>query len=179
MLFICKQKLLMMIKKMFSGLFIASIVFASCVKNNKCSYTASSVTAPAAEVQALKDSLDNHSIFGVTQDPSGFSYKIINAGSGTFVSNLCSNVSVSYKGTYFNGVTFDSTAAGQLATFQLGQVVVGWQRGVPLISKGGEIMLYIPPSLAYGPNPVSDNSGNVLVPGNSYLVFDVHLVDIQ
>lgn len=169
----------MMIKKMFSGLLIASIVFASCVKNNKCSYTASSVTAPAAEVQALKDSLDSHSISGVTQNPSGFSYKIINAGSGTFVSNLCSNVSVSYTGTYFNGTTFDSTAAGQLATFQLGQVIVGWQKGMPLISKGGEIMLYIPPSLAYGSNPVTDNAGHVLIPGNSYLVFDVHLVDIQ
>jgi FKBP-type peptidyl-prolyl cis-trans isomerase FkpA len=169
----------MMIKKTFSGLLVASIIFAGCTKNNKCSYISSSITAPAAEVEALKDSLNSHRIYGVTQDPSGFSYKITDAGSGTFVSNLCSSVSVSYKGTYFNGTTFDSTAANQLATFQLGQVIVGWQKGVPLISKSGKITLYIPPSLAYGPNPVTDNSGNVLVPGNSYLVFEISLADIQ
>jgi FKBP-type peptidyl-prolyl cis-trans isomerase FkpA len=169
----------MMIKRTLSFLLVASIIFISCVKNNKCDYTASTITAPATEVQALKDSLNNHGIFSATQDPSGFYYKIINAGSGTFISNLCSNVSVSYRGTYFSGTTFDSTAANQLATFQLGQVIVGWQKGLPLISKGGEIALYIPPSLAYGPNPVTDNSGHVLVPGNSYLEFDVNLVDIQ
>ena len=169
----------MMIKKTLSGLLVASIVFASCVKNNKCAYIDSTIKAPDTEVQALKDSLFNHGITSATQDPSGFYYKIINAGSGTFVSNLCSSVSVSYRGTYFNGAIFDSTAANQLATFQLGQVIVGWQKGLPLISKGGEIALYIPPSLAYGPNPITDNSGHVLVPANSYLEFDVNLVDVQ
>jgi FKBP-type peptidyl-prolyl cis-trans isomerase FkpA len=179
MLFICKQKLLMMIKRLLPGLLVASIVFASCVKNNKCAYTGSTIKAPDTEVQALKDSLFNHGITSATLDPSGFYYKIINTGSGTFISNLCSTVSVSYKGTYFNGTTLDSTAANQLATFQLGQVIVGWQKGLPLISKGGEIALYIPPTLAYGPNPITDNSGNILVPGNSYLEFDINLVDIQ
>jgi len=169
----------MMIKRTLAFLFVASIIITSCVKHNKCAYTASSITAPDTEVQALNDSLHNHGIFSATQDPSGFYYKIINAGSGTFISNLCSTVSVSYKGTYFNGTTLDSTAANQLATFQLGQVIVGWQKGLPLISKGGEIALYIPHSLAYGPNAITDNSGNILVPGNSYLEFDVNLVDIQ
>ena len=169
----------MTLRKMILGLLIGSIVFISCVKNNKCGYIASTIKAPSAETDALLDSLHAHQIFSATMDPTGFYYTINNAGTGTAVSNLCSTVSVSYKGTYFNGVTLDSTAANQLATFQLGQVIVGWQKGLPLIKKGGEITLYIPPTLAYGPNDVTDNSGNVLVPGNSYLVFDVNLVDIQ
>ncbi|MGH2564721.1 MAG: FKBP-type peptidyl-prolyl cis-trans isomerase [Ginsengibacter sp.] len=168
-----------MIKNMLFGLCVASFIFSSCVKNNKCGYTSSTITAPDAEVQAVNDSLHNHQIFSATQDPSGFYYIIDNAGSGAFISNLCSNVSVSYKGTYFNGNTFDSTAANQVATFQLGQVIVGWQKGLPLISKGGHITLYVPPSLAYGSSPVTDNLGNVIVPGNSYLVFDITLVDVQ
>ena len=169
----------MMIKRIFPCLVVASIVFASCVKNNKCAYSNSSVTAPDTEIQNLKDSLFAHSITTAILNPAGFYYKIDSAGLGTAVTNLCSTVSVSYRGTYFNGVTFDSTAANQLATFQLWRVIVGWQKGLPLINKGGEVNLYIPPSLAYGPNPVTDNSGNVLVPGNSYLEFDIHLVDVQ
>ena len=169
----------MMIKKMLYGLFVAPIIFTSCVKHKSCDYTGSALTAPDAEVQAVHDSLTAHQIFNATQDPAGFYYIINNAGTGISISNLCSTLSVSYKGTYFNGTTFDSTAANQVATFQLGQVIVGWQKGVPLINKGGEITLYIPPTLAYGPNDVKDNSGNVLVPGNSYLVFDITLVDVQ
>jgi FKBP-type peptidyl-prolyl cis-trans isomerase FkpA len=169
----------MMIKEMLYSLFVGSIMFTSCVKHNSCDYSNSALTAPDNEVQALKDSLFAHGINSATPDPSGFYYTINNAGTGTAVGNLCSTVSVSYKGTYLNGTTFDSTAANQVATFQLGQVIVGWQKGVPLINKGGEITLYIPPTLAYGPNDVKDNSGNVLVPGNSYLVFDINLVDVQ
>jgi len=169
-----------MIKKTLSGLFVASIIFASCVKsNNKCNYSDSNVTAPDSEVQNLKDSLFSHNITDATLNPIGFYYKIDSVKSGTSVTNLCSNISVSYKGTYFDGVSFDSTAANQVATFQLGQVIVGWQKGIPLINKGGVISLYIPPTLAYGPNPLKDNAGNVLVPGNSYLVFKVRVLDIQ
>jgi FKBP-type peptidyl-prolyl cis-trans isomerase FkpA len=169
-----------MFKKIISGLIVTSVVIVSCTKNNnRCGYSESSVIAPTAEMIALNDSLHTHGINNAIANDTGFYYVIENPGSGTGISNLCTIVSVSYKGTYFNDSTFDSTAANQLATFQLGQVIVGWQKGLPLISKGGEITLYIPPSLAYGVNPVLDNSGNILIPANSFLKFDIHLVDIQ
>ena len=164
---------------MFFGSVLASIVIVSCIKgNNKCSHNDSTVIAPASEVDSLKTILLDSGITA-TQNPSGFFYKINQQGSGVSVTNLCSNLSVSYKGNFFNGKVFDSTVVNQIATFQLWQVIVGWQKGVPLISKGGEITLYIPPTLAYGPNPVTDNNNNVIIPGNSYLVFDINLVDIQ
>lgn len=167
----------MMMKKIFYGLVIASVVIAGCVKSsNKCSYTDSTVIPPPSEIQALKDSLDSNHITA-TQNAAGFFYTINQQGSGAFIINLCSNVTVTYKGSFFNGKIFDSTVAGNAATFQLGQVIVGWQKGVPLISKGGDITLYIPPSLAYGPNPYS--SGNTTIPGSSYLVFKIHVIDIQ
>lgn len=168
-----------MLRKVLSGLFIASLLVASCVKSNtKCSYNDSSTVAPAAEVASLQDSLTKYNITA-TKNATGFFYTVNQAGSGTSVTNLCSNVTVTYKGRFFNGAVFDSTVTNQVATFQLGQVIVGWQKGVPLISKSGDITLYIPPTLAYGPTDVKDQAGKVIIPGNSYLIFNIHLADIQ
>lgn len=166
-------------KKIFSGLILFSVLIAGCVKSDtKCAYTDSNAIAPGTEIDSLKEVLTDSGIIA-TQHPSGFFYKISTVGTGTGITNLCSNVTVTYKGSYFNGQIFDSTATGNVATFQLGQVIVGWQKGLPLISKGGDISLYLPPSLAYGPDPIQDSQGNIIIPGNSYLVFDIHIVDIQ
>lgn len=170
----------MMVKKILSGLILFCVVMAGCVKNKdiKCTYVDSKTIAPITEIDSLKEVLTDSGITA-SQHPSGFFYQISNAGSGTGIANLCSNVTVTYRGSYFNGQVFDSTATGNVTTFQLGQVIVGWQKGLPLVSKGGDIMLYIPPSLAYGADPIQDTQGNVIIPGNSYLVFTIHVVDIQ
>ena len=168
-----------MMKKILSGLIVASVIIAGCVKSDtKCPYNDSKVIAPASEIQALKDSLDSNHITA-TQNAAGFFYTINQQGTGVAVTNLCSNVTVTYKGSFFNGKVFDSTAINQVATLQLGQVIIGWQKGLPLVSKGGDITLYIPPSLGYGTNPSTDAYGKVVVPANSYLIFKVHVIDIQ
>ena len=167
---------------------LAAIVFGSCAKNDqKCDFTDSTVVAPTAEQSAVKDSLTAHGITNATLNPMGFYYTINSQGSGKYISNLCTTISAAYKGSFFNGKIFDSTATGNVANFQLGQVIPGWQKGMPLINQGGNIILYIPPSLGYGPNPVKDSNGNpvlnsdgsYLIPGNSILVFNVTLVAVQ
>jgi FKBP-type peptidyl-prolyl cis-trans isomerase FkpA len=55
----------------------------------------------------------------------------------------------------------------------LGQLIVGWQKGLPLISSGGKITLYIPPSLGYG----SAAAGSI--PANSILIFDIELISVS
>ncbi len=172
-----------MIKEIVFGLFTISIISASCLKKNTtsgvCGFPTSNVSVPDSQVHATLDSLHDHLIFNAIADPSGFYYTIDSSGSGATISGLCSTVYVSYRGNFFNGVTFDSTANNNIASFQLGAAIVGWQKALPLLSKGGVMTLYLPPALAYGPNPVLDNFGNVVIPGNSYLVFKIHLVDIQ
>jgi FKBP-type peptidyl-prolyl cis-trans isomerase FkpA len=166
-------------RKLLTVSVLAIFILGSCVKNDvKCNYTDSTVVAPQSEQQALQDSLTAHGI-SASMHPSGFFYTINSQGSGQAVSNLCTTVTVDYKGGFFNGAIFDSSSIGNPASFQLGGVVVGWQKGVPLISKGGDITLYIPPSLAYGPNAIKDNNGNTVIPANSYLVFNIHLIDVQ
>jgi FKBP-type peptidyl-prolyl cis-trans isomerase FkpA len=167
-------------KKFFAALIIiSSAIIAGCVKSDtKCGYNDSNVIAPPKEIDSLARMLQDSGIVA-NQATEGYFYQINNPGSGIGISNLCSNLAVTYKGTFFNGHVFDSTATGSVAYFQLGQVIVGWQKGVPLISKGGDITLYIPPTLGYGINPVKDRDGNVVIPGNSYLIFNVHIADIQ
>lgn len=159
--------------------FTLSLVFLfSCSKKDAtCNYPDNNSVAPAGEIQQLQDSLSKYSITA-TQHPSGFFYKIKSAGSGNAVQNLCSTIDVSYKGTFFNGKTFDSTALGTTVKFRLGEVITGWQKGIPLVKGGGTIDLYLPPSLAYGSVNVP-NSSDPVIPANSYLVFQVNVAAID
>jgi len=106
-----------------------------------------------------------------TQHPSGFFYSIETPGAGV-TAGLCNAVSVKYVGKLTNGTIFDQTT-GSPATFTLGELIVGWQKGLPLIKPGGKIHLYIPPSLGYGAN------ANGPIPANSNLIFDMELVAVQ
>ncbi len=164
---------------------IALLLFAaSCKKNNAtgnvaCDKTPSTIVAPASEQQALQDSLTAHGI-QATKDSSGFFYTINTPGTDPKPKDLCSTVATYYRGGFFNGTGFDSSSSGSPIIFQLFQVIPGWQKGISLVGKGGNINLYIPPSLGYGSKDVTDPStGKVVIPANSYLVFQVSVVDIE
>ncbi|HEV3227413.1 MAG TPA: FKBP-type peptidyl-prolyl cis-trans isomerase [Acidimicrobiales bacterium] len=64
-------------------------------------------------------------------------------------------LTVNYVGASCStGKVFDSSyGRGQTADFQLANVIQGWQQGMPGMKVGGERLLGIPPSLAYGANP--------------------------
>ena len=84
-------------------------------------------------------------------------------------------VTVNYVGTLTNGTKFDSSYdRGQTFSFRVGtgQVIAGWDQGVPGMKVGGKRRLTIPPSLGYG----SQARGSI--PANSTLLFDVDLVSI-
>jgi FKBP-type peptidyl-prolyl cis-trans isomerase len=84
-------------------------------------------------------------------------------------------VSVHYVGRLQNGTQFDSSYdAGRPFPFRLGagQVIAGWDQGVPGMKVGGKRRLTIPPSLAYG------SQGFGPIPPNATLVFDIELLSI-
>lgn len=99
---------------------------------------------------------------------SGLYYQVIEPGSGA-TPNINSTVKANYTGKYTNNTSFDSG----VASFPLSGVIEGWQIGIPLIKAGGKIKLVIPPYLAYG---CDDYRG---IPGNSVLVFDVELLEVN
>lgn len=84
-------------------------------------------------------------------------------------------VTVHYVGTLLDGTKFDSSIdAGRPFTFRIGagQVIAGWEQGVPGMRIGGRRRLTIPPSLGYG------NRANGPIPANSTLKFDIDLLSI-
>ena len=156
--------------KLFFVLALLS-VFAACNKSEKCPYTTSSAVAPAAEIANLKAYLDANSL-PYTQHSSGIFYQVVTPGAGATAS-VCSNVTVKYTGRISTSTTaFDQNTTG--VAFTLGQLITGWQIGIPLIKQGVSIILYIPPSLGYG----AAVSG-VAIPPNSNLVFNIDLVNVQ
>ncbi|MDP2648384.1 MAG: FKBP-type peptidyl-prolyl cis-trans isomerase [bacterium] len=91
-------------------------------------------------------------------------------------------VSVLYTGTLPDGTIFDSSEAhdNEPLVFTLGEqgLIPGFQIGINGMKVGGERLLSIPPSLAYGAQDVTDADGNVIIPANSTLVFNIKLVDV-
>ena len=151
------------------------ILSAGCLKSDTgCSLQQSNVVAPTSEQAELEQYLDANGITA-TKHSSGFYYNILEPGTGASP-GLCSTVQIAYTGRRTDNFQFDANTNLQI---QLGQLIEGWRKGLPLLKKGGRIMLYIPPSLGYGARDILDQQGNVIIPKNSHLIFDVTLINLQ
>ena len=73
------------------------------------------------------------------------------------------------------GLQLESTLGADPFSFQLGagDVIQGWERGVPGMRVGGRRRLIVPPSLAYG----ESRSGSV--PPDATLLFEIELVSVS
>lgn len=167
-------------KKWFFLFLSVPAFLAACKKdsNSGCSYTESTKVATTTEIDSLNTYLTQHAIVA-NQHSSGVFYVNDSLGSGNTAA-LCTYMTVKYKGFLLgNTAAFDSTNNGETAVLQLGGLVVGWQKVMPLIKAGGKVTLYIPPSLAYGAAITRNGDGDVIIPANSYLKFNIELISNQ
>lgn len=110
-------------------------------------------------------------------DPSGGqlqSQDLVIGTGGTVASGDLATVH--YVGRLQNGTVFDSSRSrNQPFQFRVGagQVIQGWDRGVPGMRIGGTRRLIIPPSLAYG-----SRGQPPTIPPNATLTFDIELLGI-
>ncbi|MGB1316375.1 MAG: FKBP-type peptidyl-prolyl cis-trans isomerase [Chitinophagales bacterium] len=140
------------------------LLFAACnPSNNTKDYT-------EENEQEILTYLDDNNLTA-QKTSSGLHYIINNAGTGTQATSS-NNVTVAYKGYFTNGSVFDESDASGIS-FNLQNVIKGWTEGIPLFKEGGNGVLLIPSSLAYG------NSGKGSVPGGAVLVFDVKLISVN
>lgn len=117
---------------------------------------------------------DNKGKEGVIALPSGLQYKILQEGTGAKPTSE-SNVKVHYQGTLIDGKVFDSSyERGEPVSFNLNQVIKGWQEVLPLMSVGSKWQVYIPPELAYG-----ERGAGAAIGPNSTLIFDIELLGIN
>lgn len=111
---------------------------------------------------------------GVVTLPSGLQYKIIDAGKGESPT-ANDTVTVNYEGKLIDGKVFDSSyKRGKPATFEVNQVISGWQEALKLMKPGAIWMLYIPFNLAYG----AQGAMGVIGP-NETLIFKVDLISVK
>ena len=82
-----------------------------------------------------------------------------------------------YKGYLEDGTVFDSSYdRSQPFTFPVGQgrVIKGWDEAFLDMNVGSKRTLIIPPELGYG-----ERGAPPKIPGNSVILFDVELIDIN
>ena len=111
---------------------------------------------------------------GVVVLESGLQYKVLKEGDGE-KPKAEDTVTVNYKGTLVDGTIFDSTESrGKPATFALDKVIKGWTEALQLMKAGSKWIIYLPPSLAYGPM-----GAGALIGPEQTLVFEVELLSIE
>jgi hypothetical protein len=113
--------------------------------------------------------------------PDGLKVIDITKGTGT-VAQSGDSVVVEYSGWLTDGTLFDSSRSRNQPfpfTIGKGQVIAGWDEGVPGMAAGGKRKLIIPAALAYGTQGQSDpNTGASIIPPNATLVFDISLISV-
>lgn len=98
----------------------------------------------------------------------------VEVGSGAECPNGAT-VKVHYRGTLEDGTQFDSSYdRGEPITFPLGNLIQGWQIGIPGMKEGGKRRLEIPYSLGYG-----ERGSPPAIPPRANLVFDIELLEVK
>lgn len=122
----------------------------------------------------LEDYIDQNNIDRSrvdTLEGTGLRY-IIGVEGGEERPEVSDSITINYRGFLTNDRVFDQTT-GTPRTFLLGQLIPGWQLGIPLIGRGGSITLFIPSELGYGSRQVGD------ICPDSDLIFEIDLLDFS
>ncbi|GHC24667.1 hypothetical protein GCM10010082_16620 [Kushneria pakistanensis] len=111
---------------------------------------------------------------GVETTDSGLQYRVMEAGdeSGAQPGDE-DQVRVNYEGRTIDGEVFDSSyERGEPVTFQVNQVIPGWQEALKMMHPGDKWEIYVPSDLAYG------EAGTGPIAPNQTLIFKVELLGV-
>ena len=164
-------------KKLFllGLLCIAVFTYFSCAKADNPQMTACTDVNPNADsstiVKFANDSFPN--AVPLTKDSSGLYYHIIDSGSSSARAIAENNLTVTYIARFIpSNIIFDSATNSNLNGAQLGNLIYGWQIGLPKIGVGGHIQLFIPSAYAWGCAVYGT------IPSNTPVFFDIKLLAV-
>jgi FKBP-type peptidyl-prolyl cis-trans isomerase FkpA len=127
---------------------------------------------PATETFAASLGVD---IAQMTRLPNGVYYQDIAVGTGPEVTDTALSVNVTYAAYLKDGKLVDS---GTNTSFVLSGVIPGVRSGLLGMKEGGRRKVVIPSAQGYGGRSQRDNSGKIIVPRQSTLVFDLEVVKV-
>ncbi|RPA87543.1 FKBP-type peptidyl-prolyl isomerase [Ascobolus immersus RN42] len=107
----------------------------------------------------------------------GVTVQTTKPGDGVNYPKKGDNVTMHYTGKLTNGSKFDSSVDRKQpfkCKIGVGQVIKGWDEGVPQMSLGEKATLTITPDYGYGARGYPP-----VIPANSTLIFDVELLEIN
>jgi FKBP-type peptidyl-prolyl cis-trans isomerase FkpA len=122
---------------------------------------------------------DDSSPTSPSTDSAPYSQTDLRVGTGA-EATAGRRLTVNYAGWFYSASAAENKGRQfQTGTFQFvlgrGEVIRGWDQGVPGMRVGGVRRLVLPPDLAYGPTGTPDGS----IPPNATLLFEVELTGVQ
>ncbi|KIR58645.1 FK506-binding protein 1 [Cryptococcus bacillisporus CA1873] len=115
--------------------------------------------------------------FATTAIKMGVTVENISAGDGKTFPRPGDSVTIHYVGTLLDGSKFDSSrdrGTPFVCRIGQGQVIRGWDEGVPQLSVGQKANLICTPDYAYGARGFPP-----VIPPNSTLKFEVELLKVN
>lgn len=111
---------------------------------------------------------------GVVTTESGLQIKEITKGTGPSPTDADVTL-INYEGTLADGTPFD---ANERVPMPVAGSIPGFSEALKRMQRGGKYQLWIPPELGYGAEEKTNpQTGEVVIPANSLLVFNVELVE--
>ena len=153
-------------------LFIIAVLF-SCTEDNTTD-TRTKQEQLALDIDRIKGYIEEDNLSGFESLENRLHYKTLELGNQKYP-EIGDTLSVEYVGQLLNGREFDRNYTNQ--PFELilgsGEVIQGWELGLPYVDEEGQILLIIPSGLAYG------NTSTNSIPENSILIFRIKLLVIK
>jgi FKBP-type peptidyl-prolyl cis-trans isomerase len=114
---------------------------------------------------------------------SGLKYVIKKEGHGRSA-KAGDKVQVHYTGRFTDSRIFDTSALDDKPiklTVGKKSVIKGWEEILLLMQKGTELVVVIPPAMAYGSRGVRnpENVGGYMIPPDATLIFEMELVKLK
>jgi len=173
-------------KYLIPQLFLVMLFVISCKQKETTTATENKIDPKDALVRAQFDTLvaksnpyfkiKNAEIVQTSKNGMRYSMKTLGKGLNPKEGDV---VLVNYTGRFLNDSVFDSsTLLGEPLKFKIGSMIPGFNEAVTMLSTGGSGTFIVPPYLGYGDRTVKGPGGKVLIPANSYLVFDLDLIKV-
>ncbi len=162
----------------------ALLVFTSCMNNDDDDIPEESGNTLAEEAALLQQYVAALVANGNDLDTTDVGVVIVDmeAGEGDFVS-VGDSIGIEYAGFFLNDNNpFDSSANIEGGVYRFRQVdgvhIVGFYDALFHLNKGAIGTFLLPSNIAYGTLGARDPFGNIVIPSNTPIVFQIKLVDI-